>query len=201
MTAQVLLKYVEMPRTVADMQAQDVWRSPKSSQPKAPLSSWLRKRKSGASLSRMFKETNWRLFTLDYENKIVYYSHEESGRSVSFPIRFSDLLGVDDLPSVPVDSSPMLQRSPSTSSTSSSPGLSRIASLPRSKPIHGFRLYTRTKNMELLCSSRAEVDMWIAELTSAIAMGAEQKREFGQCCGYGLASMQGDGLRLAAQAA
>jgi len=208
-------------KMVADTQFQErcgeSWTCLNRMQPKPPLSSWLRKRKSGASMSRILRESNWRLFTLDYEAKIVYYSHTESGKSVSFPFRFSDLLGVDDLSDVKSDClpnaeelraeilTPAIQRSYSassiTSKISNSSGFRRLASLSGSTSTCGFRLRTQTKSMDLLCSSAAEVDTWISELTSAIAIGAEQRIHSGHHAEYFRPNMHGEHLRLAAQAA
>lgn len=147
------------------------------------VSGWLLKKKSDSSKSRIFKACNKRFFTLDFENKVLYYSNSEppkknAAAAVSLLVPFSDLLSVDPLEDASNDTGDAvaeepaahgpLKRSDSKGSLASSIR-SRMPSFKRPSVKHGLKLNTTRKTMELLCTSKSEADHWIAAFRDAMA--------------------------------
>jgi hypothetical protein len=152
------------------------------------VTGWLLKRKSDAARSRIFSSSNKRFFTLDYTKQVIFYAHGEGSKSVSLPIAFRDIVAVDslgidntvqDVANADDQQEEKLERSASKSSIASS-FMARVPSIGNltkkttgaEKEQHGFVLRTSDKTMELLCSSRGELEMWTTAMRKAIAMAA-----------------------------
>lgn len=156
-----------------------------------PVSGWLIKRKHDSAASRFFRQTNRRFFTLDYQSQIFYYSHSDKDKIVSLPTPFRDITGVEAM-EVPTScaeggvedcsesgsNAPPIQRSSSKTSIGSSMRIPRM-SFSRKTPAeqHGFTLRTTGKSMELVCSSKAEADMWVGAIREAMACAHSGKGE------------------------
>eukprot|EP00747_Dinoflagellata_sp_TGD_P164790 gnl/TRDRNA2_/TRDRNA2_185199_c0_seq1.p1 gnl/TRDRNA2_/TRDRNA2_185199_c0~~gnl/TRDRNA2_/TRDRNA2_185199_c0_seq1.p1 ORF type:complete len:499 (+),score=128.58 gnl/TRDRNA2_/TRDRNA2_185199_c0_seq1:36-1499(+) len=165
-----------------------------------PLAGWLLKKKSENARGRFICSTNKRYFTLDFEGQHLYYAHTESKKNCSQPIFFTELIGVEPFSasiseenadsvassesiegSTPTAEAavPPIQRSNSKGSLTSSfrVKMPNFRSLSKSRPTerHGFLLKTSGKSMELLCTSKAEADEWIAALQEAMAMAGHKR--------------------------
>jgi len=152
------------------------------------LSAWLLKRKSGPK-SRFFSSTNRRFFTLDFGSQILFYKHSESDKRVSQPTTFRNIISVQPLTDTVADvaddgaeTQANVQRADSKTSLASSlrkrmPSFSTPRSLRAPAQKHGFIIETPDKPLELLCSSKAEADQWIAALQQAMLLGGRPKVE------------------------
>lgn len=67
------------------------------SAPLAPLTGWMKKRKSEGGKGQLFKSMNRRYFTLDFDAKLFYYAHSQSSKQISLPIGFCQLISVEPL--------------------------------------------------------------------------------------------------------
>jgi ubiquitin len=101
---------------------------------------------------------------VDFDRRILYYSHSEFGKKVSMYTPFCDILHVERLKSsgshLDEDAEERLPRS-------------CCRCLPRiAKADHrSFALYTKAKNIELRCSSQGGSEKWIAIIQTAISVG------------------------------
>jgi len=159
-------------------------------QVRPPVTGWLIKRKSDSAASRFFRQSNRRFFTLDYHSQIFYYSHSDKDKIVSLPTPFRDITGVEAVDvqgscaegvedcSEVGSNAPAIQRSNSRTSMGSSMRIPRM-SFSKKAPAeqHGFVLRTTSKSMELVCSSKAEADMWVDAIREAIARVQSGKGE------------------------
>lgn len=157
------------------------------------IKGWLVKRKSDKSgyARKLLSKTNRRFFTLDYPSKLFYYAHSENEKTISRPILVRDICEVEPLDVVgdceaerdglacsfeAIEES--REKSSSSPSMSSKPVNSYRFRVPSFGTIrgsgsqHGFVLHIKSpeeeKWMELLCSSKAEAQQWIAALDFAI---------------------------------
>lgn len=129
------------------------------------LSAWLLKRKSGNSRIRV-RRYNKRLFTLDFDHKILSYEHAAMGKKSSKPIPFSELYDCTTLPSP--------AGSPATAEVPSRrPNLMKRFILPSSSKTNagkdGIIVRAKGRFMELICSSPAEAAHWCEALQAAIS--------------------------------
>jgi len=65
---------------------------------KGSYSSWLTKVKSEGGRGKWISSTNKRYFTIDFDAKVVFYSHSASQKKVSQPIRFREISWAERLP-------------------------------------------------------------------------------------------------------
>eukprot|EP00746_Dinoflagellata_sp_MGD_P165660 gnl/MRDRNA2_/MRDRNA2_95071_c0_seq1.p1 gnl/MRDRNA2_/MRDRNA2_95071_c0~~gnl/MRDRNA2_/MRDRNA2_95071_c0_seq1.p1 ORF type:complete len:420 (-),score=75.60 gnl/MRDRNA2_/MRDRNA2_95071_c0_seq1:258-1517(-) len=156
------------------------------------LSAWLLKRKSGPK-SRFLSSTNRRFFILDFGSQILFYKHSESDKKISQPTSFRNIISVQPLTDTVADVADdgaesqagqqiNVQRADSKTSLASSlrkrmPSFSTPRSLRAPTQKHGFIIETPDKPLELLCSSKAEADQWIAALQQAMLLGGRPKVE------------------------
>uniref|UniRef100_A0A7S4PY15 PH domain-containing protein n=1 Tax=Alexandrium monilatum TaxID=311494 RepID=A0A7S4PY15_9DINO len=161
-----------------------------SASSRGKVTGWLLKRKSEGVTSRLFRSANKRYFTLDFEGHLFYYAHTEGNKNASLPVAFRNLLSVEPFEADSLndgvideqDSSDQLgeQRKGSKEAQQHHrtwvPKIS-FSALKRQGPAkhHGFMLRIVGKEMEWLCSSKAEADSWIAALREAITLGAEAR--------------------------
>lgn len=167
-------------------------------QARPPLSGWLLKRKSEQAKSRLFKGTNRRHFTLDFQTQIFYYAHNEGKKTVSMPTHFRAITSVEpfadtfrepgeDEDGMEEEAATPMQRSASKGSLASSLRMPRIPSLSSrsKKPIerHGFIVRTQGKSLELICESKEEAEKWIGAIREAMEM-AQRNPDLGKdaCC-------------------
>mmetsp|Transcript_28856 Transcript_28856/g.56425 ORF Transcript_28856/g.56425 Transcript_28856/m.56425 type:complete len:358 (-) Transcript_28856:215-1288(-) len=159
-------------------------------QRQAKVTGWLLKRKGDAVRSRVFGSSNRRFFTLDFEAKLFYYSHTESNKTASVPVPFRNLsrleplsgaviegVGPEDLldgPAAKADWPSSVNKGPLAGKGAHlrAPKLSFRAPR-RSQEQHGFIVSVAGREMELLCSSKAEADEWVASFRRAIASGSD----------------------------
>eukprot|EP00931_Biecheleriopsis_adriatica_P073442 TRINITY_DN47724_c0_g1_i1.p1 TRINITY_DN47724_c0_g1~~TRINITY_DN47724_c0_g1_i1.p1 ORF type:complete len:465 (+),score=125.78 TRINITY_DN47724_c0_g1_i1:74-1396(+) len=149
---------------------------------KAPLTGWLLKRKNSKAVSRVISSTNRRFFTLDFTGQVLYYSHSESSKSVSQPLAFRHILGVEPLCVSPAEAQQGDEERPSSQSSKGSgfrmpkmPSLPGLGKRPSLTEQHGFTLVCASKSLELVCSSQTEAEMWIDAIREAIALGSSEK--------------------------
>lgn len=135
---------------------------------RSALTGWLQKRKSESATSRFLRSANRRFFTLDFQAQIFYYSHTESKKNISMPVRLKDILSVEALATTRVE--PQMEDSVESQQLSDSTAL-RIPGfhgLSKKAAEHGFVVKAPGKSLEIVCSCRAEADMWIAALSEGI---------------------------------
>jgi len=141
---------------------------------RAPLTGWLTKRKSDSSHTRFICSANKRYFTLDFRSQILYYAHSDSCKAVSVPTPFRDILGIEPFAATvqeeECEEEGQLTRSSSKGSLASGFRMPFLAK--KSAEQHGFVIRTVGKCMELLCSSKAEAETWIAAVNEAIEIAA-----------------------------
>jgi len=156
---------------------------------RAPLTGWLQKSKTESGKSRFLKSSNKRFFTLDFDGQIFYYAHSEGKKNLSMPTPFRHILSVEPL-AAPGMPEALTQKPAATGHCSSraSPAAVGLHGLPFSSQAvlrnlpsfsgygkrvaeqHGFSVKLRGKSMQLLCNSKAEVDVWIGGIREAMAM-------------------------------
>jgi hypothetical protein len=118
--------------------------------------------RSGQSFGSLCKKTQrfgmsrctrlW--FTVDFEARMLYYSHSEFDSKVSMSIPFRDILGVK-----PVASKVDERRSWKS-------WLPRLGKDERE--LHDFIVYTKGKHVELRCGSVKGAQKWIATIRAAM---------------------------------
>jgi hypothetical protein len=124
---------------------------------------WLRKKTQRLGMSRYIH----RFFTVDFDARILYYSRSEFGKKVSMPTPFSDILGVEPLTNkMDEDGQGMYQRR-SWKSCSCLPRL-------RQEEQFDFVIYTKTKHVEVRCTSATGSQKWIATIQAAMLLHTEQ---------------------------
>eukprot|EP00927_Polykrikos_kofoidii_P047972 TRINITY_DN42231_c0_g1_i1.p1 TRINITY_DN42231_c0_g1~~TRINITY_DN42231_c0_g1_i1.p1 ORF type:complete len:451 (-),score=87.90 TRINITY_DN42231_c0_g1_i1:42-1337(-) len=153
--------------------------------PRTPLCGWMLKRKSDGSRSRVFCASNRRYFTLDFGAQILYYAQSEANKSVSVPIGFRDLLGVEPFGPATVSSEGVAEEEEapvgavrSNGSKQSAGSGFKLPTLPSLGGLvkrggdekHGFVLRTRGKSMELLCASASEAESWMEAIHEAMSI-------------------------------
>lgn len=123
---------------------------------------WLRKK------SRRFGICSYspRFFTVDFDRRILYYSHSEFGKQISMYTPFCDIVDVERLKS-------------STSGLDEDgvrPRKSCLPCFPRAvkNDYRGFILHTKAKNLELRCSSESGAEKWVTIIKTAMFMGKEK---------------------------
>jgi len=118
---------------------------------------WLRKK------TRKFFVPRYqaRFFTVDFETRMLYYSHGEFGKKVSTPIPFCDILDVESLTS----------KNDEDGSDRPTGNKSCLPRLGKDEQ-HDFVLYAKGehKYLELRCSSASACDKWIATFQSAMLL-------------------------------
>jgi len=127
---------------------------------------WLRKKTQRFGVSRHCP----RFFTVDFDARVLYYSHTEFGKKVSLPTPFCDILAVE----------PLAYRGSANLSDDDDMGgklqrKSWKACLPRiaKDDKHGFTIFTKAKHIELRCSSASGSQKWIATIEAAVLLGKE----------------------------
>lgn len=130
---------------------------------------WLRKKTRKLFVSRF----SHRFCTVDFDARVLYYSHSEFGKKVSKPIPFCDILGVE-----------------SVRSENDEDGLPKSC-LPRigKEDRHDFVLYTKgeRKYLELRCSSATGCEKWISTIQAAMLL---HKDDASKACKYEVDSEQ-----------
>eukprot|EP00420_Gonyaulax_spinifera_P028990 CAMPEP_0197897690 /NCGR_PEP_ID=MMETSP1439-20131203/42321_1 /TAXON_ID=66791 /ORGANISM="Gonyaulax spinifera, Strain CCMP409" /LENGTH=345 /DNA_ID=CAMNT_0043518335 /DNA_START=64 /DNA_END=1097 /DNA_ORIENTATION=+ len=171
--------------------------SPEQAQSRAKVTGWLMKRKSDVR-SRIFRGTNRRHFTLDFEARIFFYSQSEGAKSASVPVGFSSISRVEEfataeLPepaaeepgAVPQEQPKEAVHPQQETSTRGFrvPKISRFGAAKKPTEHHGFVVCAGGKDMELICSSQSEANMWVTALREAMALGGSRRPS--ECEGEG----------------
>lgn len=133
---------------------------------------WLSKKKSGSSVVRL-RQYNKRFFTLDFDTRSFYYTHNEGSHKVCHPVNFCDLVDVHTF-------SPMAEQASDDASVCSKQSkmslLKRVSSFGKDREDVEQHMLTvlvkPDKRMELMCASAGEAAEWVSALREAIAMGS-----------------------------
>mmetsp|Transcript_4681 Transcript_4681/g.11372 ORF Transcript_4681/g.11372 Transcript_4681/m.11372 type:complete len:489 (-) Transcript_4681:165-1631(-) len=128
-------------------------------------SAWFTKAKQdGAKTKWLGNSTVRRLFTIDFDKKVLFYRHSESERGSSSPISFSSILGAtrpNDRAKVPLGSSLSMHRSLSTS-------LLKLAPNCVEYPII---IHTSERRIRLNADTDAQARAWVEALNAAHRLG------------------------------
>jgi len=128
-------------------------------------SAWFTKAKhDGAKTKWLGNATVRRLFTIDFDKKVLFYRHSESERSTSNPIPFSGILGAtrpNDRTKLPLGSHLSMHKSLSTS-------LLKLAPNCVEYPII---IHTSDRRIRLNADTEAQARAWVEALNAAHRIG------------------------------
>mmetsp|Transcript_35597 Transcript_35597/g.82670 ORF Transcript_35597/g.82670 Transcript_35597/m.82670 type:complete len:330 (-) Transcript_35597:44-1033(-) len=154
------------------------------------MSAWLLKKKSGSSVVRV-RQYNKRYFTIDFDARVLSYSHTESSKKATTTIPFADMVDVR-LPESHVDRSDNASECSRQSRTS---WMKRLggAGPKAGEEEHCVALVTKpARVMELMCPSAAEAMQWFEAFRAAIAdKGDEDVVNAEMACGDSPSSCEG----------
>jgi hypothetical protein len=115
---------------------------------------WFRKMNNDSAKAKWLSDNNWRFFTVDFDDRTVFYSNSESTtKTVSCPIAFKDIVEVKLLDR-------KLQR-----------GLTSRLFGDANEPDAGFCLITCDREIRLLCKVLDDARKWVSIFNAARKLG------------------------------
>eukprot|EP00928_Gymnodinium_smaydae_P030894 TRINITY_DN2283_c0_g1_i1.p1 TRINITY_DN2283_c0_g1~~TRINITY_DN2283_c0_g1_i1.p1 ORF type:complete len:593 (+),score=128.30 TRINITY_DN2283_c0_g1_i1:68-1846(+) len=140
------------------------------------FSGWLKKAKGDAAMAKWIVRLTTRFFTIDYNERYVYYSCSKDPKRISRPIHFSDILGCElsgspDAPisvsrSASTSSLPLVRRAPAAAAAAVARA-ARGGVADRRAGDAAIVLRTRSRTFELHANSSADALQWMCAFNAA----------------------------------
>lgn len=125
--------------------------------------SWFRKLKNDSAKAKWLSDSNWRFFTVDFDDRQIFYSSSEgvpNSKTLSHPIAFRDIVQVK-----------LLDRRSKRGLTDRLFGDSDF--LTGTANTIGFCLVTYEREMRLLCKTLDDAKKWVAIFNAAQKLGSK----------------------------